>query len=149
MTIIGVPGRMRTIRSLLILVARFAPAFDEIVVITDEDQPFAPDQREELEQAGLSLRISDDLVAELPEADIVYTNSILWIGEDYEELGQKFRLDASSPLKPGAIILHPLARGRELSRELDQTTHNWYFAQARGAVFIRMALLSTILRTFA
>jgi aspartate carbamoyltransferase catalytic subunit len=37
-----------------------------------------------------------------------------------------------------------LARGEELSTDLDDTPHNWYFAQARGAVFVRMALLTTI-----
>jgi aspartate carbamoyltransferase catalytic subunit len=55
-------------------------------------------------------------------------------------------LNASSPLKKGSIILHPLARGDELSTDLDETDHNWYFAQARGAVYVRMALLSTIMR---
>ena len=39
-------------------------------------------------------------------------------------------------------MLHPLARGRELCSSLDETPHNWYFAQARGAVFLRMALLT-------
>ena len=79
---------------------------------------------------------------ELPKLDIVYINAIAWVGDDYEELGSQYRLDKSSPLKPEAIILHPLARGVELSRNLDDTPHNWYFAQARGAVFIRMALLT-------
>jgi aspartate carbamoyltransferase catalytic subunit len=79
----------------------------------------------------------------------VYINTIAWVGDDYKELGNRYGLDASSSLKPGAAILHPLARGSELARELDATEHNWYFAQARGAVFMRMALLSTILKTFA
>jgi aspartate carbamoyltransferase catalytic subunit len=35
-----------------------------------------------------------------------------------------------------------LARGAELSTCLDDTPHNWYFSQARGAVFLRMALLT-------
>jgi aspartate carbamoyltransferase catalytic subunit len=147
--IIGVPGRMRTIRSLLLLLAHFSTALDEIVLITDEQEPFADGQMDELSDKGLRFRISDDLNAELPSLDVVYTNSILWTGEGFEELGQKFRLDAESPLKPSAIVLHPLARGKELSRQLDSTPHNWYFAQARGAVFIRMALLSTMLRLFA
>jgi aspartate carbamoyltransferase catalytic subunit len=149
MGIIGVPGRMRTIRSLLLLLANFSSALEEIVLITDEDEPFSEGQQEELTDRGLRFRISEDMDAELPQLDVVYTNSILWVGEGFEELGQKFRLDADSPLKPGAIILHPLARGKELSRQLDDTNHNWYFAQARGAVFIRMALLSTMLRLFA
>ncbi len=85
---------------------------------------------------------------ELPTLDVVYINTIAWLGDDYEEMGSHYRLDKDSPLKPDAIILHPLARGDELSRELDSTPHNWYFAQARGAVFVRMALLSSIMKSF-
>lgn len=146
--IIGVPGKMRTVRSLLLLLRNFADAVDEIVVISDEDEPFAEGQREELTAAGLRVRVTDRFVQELPGLDVVYQNAILWTGNDYEELGVRFRLDASSPLKPGAVVLHPLARGPELSVDLDGTSHNWYFAQARGAVFIRMALLATILKIF-
>jgi len=147
--IIGVPGRMRTVRSLLTLLALFSRTITEIVIISDEDQPFAENQREDLEAAGLNLRVSHDLNQELPNLDVVYINAIAWVGDDYEELGSHYRLDKSSPLKPDAIILHPLARGLELARELDETPHNWYFAQARGAVFMRMALLSSILKSFA
>lgn len=146
--IIGVPGKMRTVRSLLLLLRNFAGALDEIVVISDEDEPFAEGQLEELTESGLRIRVTDQFEDELPKLDVVYQNSILWTGEDYEELGVKFRLDASSPLKAHAVILHPLARGPELSTDLDSTVHNWYFAQARGAVFIRMALLATILKVF-
>ncbi len=146
--IVGVPGKMRTVRSLLLLLRNFAHALHEVVVISDEENPFAEGQREELEECGLRLRLTDEFARELPKLDVVYQNSILWTGSDYEELGVKFRLDAASPLKPHAIVLHPLARGPELSTDLDNTAHNWYFAQARGAVFIRMALLATILKVF-
>ena len=148
MGIIGVPRKMRTVRSLLTLLSLFAVGVEEIVLISDDDRPFAEGQREELEQAGLNIRVTADLNQELPQLDVVYINTIAWVGDDYEELGSRYRLDKSSPLKPEAIILHPLARGNELDRSLDDTPHNWYFAQARGAVFLRMALLSSILKTF-
>ena len=102
------------------------------------------DQREELEEKGLRLRASKSLNTELPELDVVYINSIAWVGDTYEKLGEELRLAADSPLKGGAIILHPLARGEELATDLDDTEHNWYFAQARGAVYIRMALLTSV-----
>ena len=146
--IIGVPARMRTVRSLLQFLGLFANAISEVIIISDETQPFAEGQREELEKAGLPLNVYPDLLNILPELDVVYINTIAWVGSDYEKLGNQYRLDLSSPLKENAIILHPLARGEELSRDLDDTPHNWYFAQARGAVFIRMALLSSILKTF-
>ena len=146
--IVGVPGRMRTVRSLLSTLSHFHTGFEEIVIISDRENPFSPGQREELMNAGLTIRLSDDLDAELPQLDAIYINTIAWLGENYEEMGQRFVLDENSPLKQDAIILHPLARGEELSRTLDDTPHNWYFAQARGAVFIRMALLSSILKSF-
>jgi aspartate carbamoyltransferase catalytic subunit len=146
--IIGVPSRMRTVRSLLILLSRFAEGIERVVIVTDDDDPFSPEQREELESAGLALEVSDDLDAVLPGLDVVYINAIAWKKDDYEEYGAQYRLSAESPFKPGAIVLHPLARGAELDRNLDGTPHNWYFAQARGAVFVRMALLSAMLKTY-
>lgn len=147
--IVGVPGRMRTVRSLLILLSRFASRIDRVTIVTDESDPFSPGQREELEDAGLSIAVSNDLDRVLPGLDVVYINAIAWKGDDYEALGTRFRLHDKSPFKPGAIVLHPLARGVELASSLDSTPHNWYFAQARGAVFIRMALLSAMLKTYA
>jgi aspartate carbamoyltransferase catalytic subunit len=148
MGIIGVPKRMRTVHSLLTLLSLFANAISDVVIITDEDDPLSEDQISMIEKKGLCTRVTSDLDDELPAIDVVYINTIAWVGDDYEELGSHYRLDLSSPLKPGAIILHPLARGDELPRELDDTPHNWYFAQARGAVFMRMALLSSIMKTF-
>jgi aspartate carbamoyltransferase catalytic subunit len=146
--IVGVPRRMRTVHSLLTFLSLFANALHEIVIISDDDRPFLDGQRKALEAAGLRLRVSTELDSELPGLDVVYINAIAWVGEDYEQLGSQYRLTVDSPLKSDAIILHPLARGAELPRELDDTVHNWYFAQARGAVFVRMALLSSIMKSF-
>lgn len=144
--IIGVPGRMRTVRSLLTFLALFADAIKEVIIVCSTNEAFSEGQREYLEQAGLKLRISRTLNDTLSEMDIVYINAIAWVGDSYEEHGLEYKLDGKSPLKDDAIILHPLARGEELSTELDSTPHNWYFAQARGAVFMRMAILSNLMR---
>ena len=144
--IIGNPGKMRTVRSLLLFLARFSQAFHEVVVVCNSQEPFSEGQREELENEGLKLRVCRELNDELPQVDIVYINAIAWVGNTYEEHGVEYKLSKTSPLKKNAIILHPLARGEELSTDLDQTSHNWYFAQARGAVFVRMALMSSIVR---
>jgi aspartate carbamoyltransferase catalytic subunit len=144
--IIGVPGRMRTVRSLLTLLSRFSDDFKEVIIVCNEDEVFSDGQREQLEKDGLNLSVSKVLKDALPKMDVVYINAIAWVGDSYEELGTEYGLSTSSPLKKGAIILHPLARGDELDTGLDNTPHNWYFAQARGAVFMRMALLSTIMR---
>ncbi|MBD3608925.1 MAG: aspartate carbamoyltransferase, partial [Gammaproteobacteria bacterium] len=144
--IIGHPARMRTVRSLLLLLSRFSNALHEVVIICNAKEPFSEGQREELEKEGHKIRVTNDMDEELPQMDIVYINAITWVGNSYEEHGLEYKLSIDSPLKKGAIILHPLARGEELSTDLDDTDHNWYFAQARGAVFIRMALMSSIVR---
>ena len=145
--IIGLPSRMRTVRSLLRILSKFPQILEEVVVIhaagLEMEAPlFDPGQLEELEACGISIRCSSDLAAEIPDLDVVYINAIAWVGEGYEVHGRGFRLTRDLPFKPEAIVLHPLARGAELSTCLDDTPHNWYFSQARGAVFLRMALLT-------
>lgn len=149
MGIVGVPGKMRTVRSLLKTLAVFSDCFKEIVIIHDADvegELFSEGQREELEEQGLNLTFSSDLNKELPRLDVTYINAISWEGDGFETYGSTFCLNADSPLKEDGIILHPLARGEELDRDLDSTPHNWYFSQARGAVFLRMALLTCMVQ---
>jgi aspartate carbamoyltransferase catalytic subunit len=147
--IIGTPGKMRTVRSLLLLLALVPDAIEEVVVVNPEDDLFFEGQREELERRGLTVRVESSLNRVLPELDVVYINSIAWVGETFERLTGDMKLTASSPLKSGAIVMHPLARGEELDTSLDDTPHNWYFAQARGAVFVRMALLTCLTQRIA
>src|SRR5690606_1151186 len=138
---IGVPGRMRTVRSLLRIFAVFPQAFASVHVFNK--QPDADDAAlvEELRAQGLNVQTGEDFDALLPTLDVVYINTIAWVGDGFETWGSEYRLIPELPFKDEAIVLHPLARGEELSTELDHTPRNWYFAQARGAVFLRMALL--------
>jgi len=143
--IIGVPKNMRTVRSLLYLLSLYPQSFSEVVIICHEDEVFDAGQKEFLDSTGLKVRVESKLEPVLPELDIVYINSIAWIGDSYKEYGKEYKLSKDSPFKPDAIVMHPLARGEELSTDLDNTPHNWYFAQARSAVFIRMALLTCLI----
>lgn len=142
--IIGVPNKMRTVRSLLKLFIHFPDCIEELTIIHSKKSKtiFDQKQKEQLEEVGLKVKITHKLEGCLPALDIVYINAIAWMGDEAETFGKEIKLNKKSLLKKDAIILHPLARGDELSRDLDITPHNWYFAQARGAVFLRMALLT-------
>ena len=48
-------------------------------------------------------------------------------------------------MKPGAIIMHPLPRVDEITPEVDASEHARYFEQARYGLYVRMALLRTLL----
>lgn len=146
--IIGLPSKMRTVRSLLKLIALFPMCFSQVTIVNDKsrEEMFDTGQLDQLVEAGVNIHTSDNLDEVLPEADIVYINAIAWEGNSFNQYGNQFHIDSASPLKEDAIILHPLARGAELCCSLDNTPHNWYFAQARGAVFLRQALLTCLVR---
>ena len=146
--VVGIPKRMRTVRSLLRIFSKFPGMVRELILFhepsinPDDDTYFDPGQREELEAVGIKVSTSSNLMQEISELDVIYINAIAWVGDNYEVHGRSFHLSRDLPYKPDAIILHPLARGEELGTCLDPSPHNWYFSQARGAVFIRMALLT-------
>ncbi len=146
--IVGVPDKMRTVRSLLKLMIKFPDVFNDITLIHDGTTADIYGSRltEQIQDAGITVRESNNLESVVSDLDIVYINAIAWVKDSYESYGTSFKLDTSTPLKNSAIILHPLARGEELSTDLDDTHHNWYFAQARGAVFLRMALLTCLVQ---
>jgi len=143
--VIGVPHKMRTVRSLLKIFSIFPHAFSEVYLFHDEKDACDPEVLKEFKDRGLNVieaaETFPDLVSEL---DVVYINAIAWTGDDFETFGKDFVLTPDTPFKESAIVLHPLARGQELSYDLDETRFNWYFSQARGAVFVRMALLTCL-----
>ncbi len=146
--VVGLPSKMRTVRSLLKLVALFPECFNQVTIVNDQsvETMFDDGQAHQLVEAGINLQTCDHLDDVLPDADVVYINAIAWEGNSFNQYGKQFHITSDSPLKSSAIILHPLARGAELCSSLDNTEHNWYFAQARGAVFLRQALLTCLVQ---
>ncbi|MDT8397092.1 MAG: hypothetical protein RQ899_00550 [Pseudomonadales bacterium] len=145
--IIGVPKKMRTVHSLLKIFSIFPEAFSEIFIIDNGETDDDDDLMHAMKERGLNLKTYRKNFHELvPELDVIYINAIAWIGNTFETYGGKLKLDKRTPFKKNAIVLHPLARGEELSTDIDNTSHNWYFSQARGAVFIRMALLTCLVQ---
>ena len=142
--ILGTPGSMRAVKSFLLMALLFRDHIDRITVVSEMADPFGEDLPGPIRRAGLPFEVTNDVRRVLPELDIIYMNSIAFLGDSYRNLDARFRLDADSPLKPDAVILHPLARLDELDPGLDHTSHNLYWSQAHGAVFVRQALLMSV-----
>lgn len=143
--IIGTPGSMRAVKSFLRLSLMYTGAVKKITLISEMADPVGLDLTEPIEQSPIPIAITNDVQEVLPQLDVVYVNSIAFLGDSYRNLDARYKLHSGSALKPGAVILHPLARNEELSEDLDETDHNLYFAQAAGAVFVRQALLIAVL----
>lgn len=87
----------------------------------------------------------------LPELDILYMTRVqrerFFNEEDYIRLKDSFILDANKmKLAPkDMLILHPLPRVNEISTDVDDDPRAVYFKQAQYGVYIRMALIMSLL----
>ncbi len=146
--ILGTPGSMRAVRSFLEMSLLFKENIHNISIISEMADPLGAILTKKLEDENISPVITNDINDVISDLDVVYMNSIAFLGDGYKTLDTRFRLHKGSRLKQNAVVLHPLARLDELSTSLDNTDHNLYFTQAHGAVFIRQALLISILDRF-
>ncbi|MEX2580561.1 MAG: hypothetical protein WD342_15995 [Verrucomicrobiales bacterium] len=142
--ILGTPGSMRAVKSFLLMSLLFQSHIERVTVISEMADPFGADVTELLSEAGIDYEVTNDIQEALPKLDVIYMNSIAFLGDSYKTLDTRYKLNSESELKPEAVILHPLARQDELDTSLDKTAHNLYFSQAHGAVFIRQALLMSV-----
>jgi len=142
--IIGTPGNMRTVKSFLTLALLFHENINHITIFSEMADPLGNDLRELCDASPIGFNFSRDLQGSLEYLDVIYMNAIAFLGDGYRFYDEEFQLNAESRLKHDTVILHPLARGSELSTDLDDTQHNLYFNQADGAVWMRQALLLAI-----
>ena len=87
----------------------------------------------------------------MPELDILYMTRVqrerFFNEEDYVRLKDSYvltqqKLDLG---KADLAVLHPLPRVNEIAPEVDNDPRAMYFEQARGGVFVRMALILSLL----
>lgn len=149
----GDPSRTSTIRSFLNLLACFPKAVERVVLAQRLEQGFARGQREALEEAGLHVATVEEIYPPettdmgiarqlLPETDVLYVHLL-----HAPHVPQMALLEYISLLKEGAMVLSPEIHSEEVARHLNDSPHNGYFGQARGSVFLRMALFDAVTRS--
>lgn len=91
----------------------------------------------------------------LSSADVVYMTRVQkeWFAaegklSDYEQLKNAFILDKAlvATMHKKAIVMHPLPRVGEILHEVDADPRAAYFSQMRSGLYVRMALLQSILK---
>ena len=87
----------------------------------------------------------------LPELDILYMTRVqkerFFHEEDYVRMKDFYILDKKKMELAGKdmLVLHPLPRVNEISVEVDDDPRAVYFKQAKYGVYVRMALILTLL----
>jgi len=92
-----------------------------------------------------------DLMEIIPDVDIIYMTRIqrerFADPLEYEKVKNSFvlRNDMLQNAKENLRILHPLPRVNEISEDVDSNPRTYYFPQALNGVYVRQALLASIL----
>ncbi len=87
----------------------------------------------------------------MPRLDLLYMTRVqkerFFNEEDYIRLKDFYILDTAKMelAKPDMLVLHPLPRVNEISVEVDSDPRAAYFKQAQYGVYVRMALILTLL----
>lgn len=104
-----------------------------------------------LEAAGMEYKEVTDLEEVIGELDVLYMTRIqkerFASEEEYHAQSGNYILDTRklSMGKPDLIVLHPLPRVNEIAIEVDDDPRAMYFKQAKYGMYIRMALILTVI----
>lgn len=88
----------------------------------------------------------------IPQLDVLYMTRIqrerFSSIEEYEKQKDVYRLDRAKMLKAKSdlIVLHPLPRVDEIAIEVDNDPRAMYFKQAKYGMYVRMALILTVMK---
>lgn len=150
---IGVCGDLkfgRTVHSLIRAMIRY----DNIkFVMISPDELRIPDylRTEVLDREHIPYKEVNVLEPIMPELDLLYMTRVqkerFFNEEDYVRLKDSFILDTKKMkhAREDMLVLHPLPRVNEISTEVDDDPRAVYFEQARFGVYVRMALIMTLL----
>lgn len=140
----------RTVHSLINAMVRY-PGTKFLLISPEELRIPAYLREETLDEGGISYEETRNLEAALPKLDILYMTRVqkerFFNEEDYIRLKDTFILDKKklSLAREDMLVLHPLPRVNEISTEVDDDPRAVYFKQANFGVYVRMALILTLL----
>lgn len=140
----------RTVHSLISALIRY-PGI-KFILISPEELRIPSYIREDVLRANnIPFTEVERLEDAIPQLDVLYMTRVqkerFFNEEDYVRLKDFYILTkAKMDLAPeDMIVLHPLPRVNEISVEVDDDPRAVYFKQAQYAVYVRMALILTLL----
>lgn len=140
----------RTVHSLIEALARYEGV--RFVLISPEELRIPSYIREDvLDKKHIDYTEVERLEDAIPALDILYMTRVqrerFFNEEDYVRMKDFYILDETKMLlaKKEMLVLHPLPRVNEISVEVDKDPRAAYFRQAQYGVYVRMALILTLL----
>lgn len=140
----------RTVHSLIHALVRY-PGISFILVSPNELR--VPDYIREnvLKANNIPFKEVEKLDPVMGDMDILYMTRVqkerFFSEDEYLRMKDSYILDAAKMKlgKPDMLVLHPLPRVNEIAVEVDNDPRAVYFKQAQYGVYVRMALILTLL----
>ena len=139
----------RTAKSLTYLLGKFERV--RIFFVAPEKIQMSDDLLKYLDKRNVWYEKIQNIDKVLSEIDVVYQTRIeksrIADLPNADEIIQKqfIAKDNLNRMKKNSIIMHPLPRMYEISSEIDNDPRAAYFRQAKNGIFIRMALLVSVM----
>lgn len=151
--VIGLCGDLkfgRTVHSLINALVRYTGI--KFVLISPKELRI-PDyiKQDVLEKNNIEYKEVEHLEYIMPELDILYMTRVqrerFFNEEEYIRLKDSYILNADKMAlaRKDMLVLHPLPRVNEISVEVDDDERAAYFKQVQYGVYVRMALILTLL----
>ena len=138
----------RTVNSLSEAMSDFDPHF---IFTAPEELKMPRKYLDFLDAKGIPYEQTESLEDHIDDCDILYMTRVQQerfpTREDYERVKDVYELRASmlGNARPNMKILHPLPRITEIHTDVDTTPYAYYFQQARGGMYVRMAVIAYLL----
>ena len=140
----------RTVHSLIEALVRYNNV--KFVLISPEELRIPSYIREDvLKKNNIEFLEVERLEDAIPELDILYMTRVqkerFFNEEDYVRLKNSYILtkEKMALAKPEMAVLHPLPRVNEIALDVDDDPRAAYFEQVQNGVYVRMALIMTLL----
>jgi len=138
----------RTVHSLLMAMSKFNTTFN---FISPEELKLPEAYKIFLENLGLKYYEHKDFTDIISKADIIYMTRVqkerFSDPIEYERTKNAYVLknEFLTSTKENMRVLHPLPRVNEIEKDVDLNPKAYYFTQALNGVFIRQAIITSIL----
>ena len=150
---IGLCGDLKFGRTVHSLIKTMARCKNIRFVLISPEELRVPDYivKDVLEANGIPYQETRSLEESMSELDILYMTRVqkerFFNEEDYIRLKNSYILtkEKMNLAKPDMAVLHPLPRVNEIALDVDDDPRAAYFEQVQNGVYVRMALIMTLL----
>lgn len=138
----------RTVHSLTMALSQFNTTFH---LVSPDPLKLPSSVKKHIKDNNLEYHQYTDLADVIPKVDILYMTRVqrerFSDPIEYEKVKDSCLLSKSlmANCKPNMKVLHPLPRVNEIDTDVDDMPQAYYFQQAQNGVYVRQAILSSIL----